>query len=675
MSDDRRIASATSRIVPARPRRRPLSPRGRRLLPAPLPARGIALGPARLAALAVSLGPALFAALVLALGPALAPGGSAGAPALAPLPLLDGVAQAQPIALARAADPGPTPAEAADFAISPDYPQTMAYLRAVADASPHIELGTFGYTTEGRPLPVVFVRDHAGADAGWDDGSGKPTILVNAGIHSGEICGKDALLMLLRDIARGHEPDIVAHLRLILVPIFNLDGHERRSLYNRFTQDGPGNGFGTRRNALRLDLNRDFLKLETPECQALVRLFSQFQPEIFVDLHTNDGFDHQYDLLYGIGVDPTLPEGRDALVDEMLVPSIQRQFSADGFRGHPIGYPVDAFDITAGLANYDITSYLATGYFESRQAISVLSEAHPYVPYARRVGSTLTLLRGILRWAAVHRIELSETVARARREVLRWSREPGTRAVALGVTADRERSEAIRWLGKPCARITSTITGRDFPRFRDEAIELTIPYHRELKAVGTQTLPRGYLILRPWGHVVENLRRHTIKVETLTEAFAADVEAFRYSAHEFSARSYQGHHLLSDWEGAYTREYREFPAGTYWVSLDQPAGLSAFHLLEPEAGGALVQWNYFDTIFERGIILEDWALEENALRLLEDPQIRAAYEAALADSAFAADPDARLEFFFRQTPYVEEGHNLYPVFRVLGEAPAKLGPS
>lgn len=575
---------------------------------------------------------------------------------------------------ARAADPGPPPAEAADFEISPDYPQTMAYLRKVAAACPHIELGTFGYTTEGRPLPVVFVRDHASQETSWDDGSGKPTILINAGIHSGEICGKDAILMLLRDIARGREPDIVAQLRLILVPIFNLDGHERESLYNRFTQNGPQNGYGTRRNALRLDLNRDFLKLETPECEALVRLFSQFQPHVFIDLHTNDGFDHQYDMLYHVGVDPTLPGRRGFVVAEMMIPAIAEQIRADGFRGHPIGYPLDKFDITAGLATYGITPYLATGYFESRLALSILTEAHPYVPYARRVGATLALLRGTLRFTAIHRIEVAETVERARRDAERWARDPGVHEIALGVRADRSRSRSVRWLGKPLDRITSTITGRDFPRYRDEAIEVTIPYHDQLIASETQSLPRGYLILQPWRNVIENLRRHTLTVAALTEPFVADVESYRFSAHTFSSRSYQGHHLLKDWEGEFTRESREFPPGTYWIALDQPAGINAFRLLEPNAKGALLQWNYFDTIFERGIILEDWSLEENALRLLGDPQIRAEYEAALTDSAFAADPDARLEFFFRKTPYVEEGQNLYPVFRVMGEAPPKLGP-
>lgn len=547
--------------------------------------------------------------------------------------------------------------------------ETAAYLRRVAESSPHIRVESFGHSTEGRPLTAVFVHEVDDEASGWDDRGSKPIILINAGIHSGEICGNDALQLLLREIARGNEPEIAKHLRLILIPIFNVDGHVRNSPYNRFAQNGPADGFGARRNALRLDLNRDFAKLETPECRALVRLGAQYQPHIFVDLHTNDGFDYQYELLFGIGVDPTLPGNRGALVSGGLTPFIVSSMGADGFLSHPIGWPLDELDLTQGIATYGISNRLGTGAFEGRQSISVLSEAHPYITYERRVKATLSLLHAILDYAVNSRTELVETVESARAAAVEWAREPGVHEIALGCSEDRSSSSEIDWLGRPFDVVTSPVTGRRYARYRQEKMLYRIPFYDSLVPDRTASMPRGYLIEPAWGHVVETLHRHGIEAETLRAPFRSEVDVYRVKTVRFDEKPYQGHHLVAEIEFDRSMESRDFSPGAYWIPLDQPGGITAMHLLEAESPDALLRWNAFDTIFERGIILEDWALEENALRLLADPGIRVEYEAALEDSGFANDPDARLEFFFQKTPYVEDGQNLYPVYRILGEAP------
>lgn len=586
------------------------------------------------------------------------------------LALLAGAVSCAALVKAPAAgDPGPTLAEQVAFASTPPVDAVQAYLNTVAATCRHVTLGTFGYTANGLPLPVVFVQDAADRSATAPDTT-KPVVLVIAGIHSGEIEGKDAILLLLRDIARGLEPEIVSHLRLVIVPIFNLDGHENRGMHHRFVQWGPGGGIGTRRNAQWLDLNRDFGKLDSPECAALVRLGAQFQPHIFVDLHTNDGYEHQYDVLFGAGVDPTLPGERDGVARRLVAATIEAM-AADGFRAHEFGYPVDELDLTRGIATYGIPGILAHGYFQMRHCISILDETHPYLPYERRVRSTDSMLRGILHYAAEHRLEVVEAVDGARATAIAWAREPGRHTLALGCSPDSTRPRTIQWLGKAYEVVTSDVTGRRYTRYRNEPVTFELPFYGELKPNRTTTLPRGYLILPAWGNVAETLERHSIHVERLTQPFAAEVEAFRASQIRFSAEPRQGHHPLQSVEWRDATESRSFPPGTTWVPLDQPAGIVAFHLLEPRSPEALLIWNAFDAIFEQGIITEDWSLEENARRMLADPKIRAAYQAALADSStgLANDPDARLDWFFRRTSFVDEEQNLYPVFRVLGPGP------
>ena len=573
-----------------------------------------------------------------------------------------------------ATDPGPTPAELTDYSCSPTFGETYAYLRAIAASCRHITLAAFARSTGGYPIPALFVYDRSGPGGAWESEAHKPVVLINAGIHAGEICGNDALLLLLRDIAAGRAPWIIENLRLIIVPILNVSGHLQRSAHNRFTQNGPDCGFGTRRTMRGLDLNRDYAKLETSECRGLVRLAAQFQPHIYIDLHTDDGFGHQYDILFSPAVNPTYPGERDALVRTDLVPFIVAEMERLGFRSHWIGWPVKRLDPTAGLAAYGINPRIGTGYFETRQAISILSEAYPYHPYRRRVMATDAFVRAILHFAATNRIRLCEIVDRARAEAVRWSAEPGIHEIALGCSADRSRPTTITWLGKQFEIRTSEITGRRYALYNDEDVTSELPFFSEMTPRATATMPRGYLLGSEWSTVIKTLRYHAITVQNLTRPFEADVEVFRITQADFSEAPYQGHHPLSDIQGTWHREVRTFPPGTYWIPLDHPACLTAMHLLEPESPDGLLTWNAFDTIFERGIILEHWALEEQARRLMEDPGIRCAYEEACADSTFASDAEARLEFFFQRTPHVEEREMRYPAFRVLGEAPVDIGP-
>ena len=187
-----------------------------------------------------------------------------------------------------AADPGPTPFESSGGVDAATYDDVHAYLNAVRQASHNVLVSSCGYSAEGYPIPAVFVWDRAGTGGGWETDPTQPVIMITASIHAGETCGTDALLLLLRRIAKGLEPRLISHARLILVPVFNVDGFRDRTMFHRFTQNGPASGFGTRRNAQNLDLNRDFCKLDSPEVRAIVRLFSQFQPDIFIDLHTDD---------------------------------------------------------------------------------------------------------------------------------------------------------------------------------------------------------------------------------------------------------------------------------------------------------------------------------------------------------------------------------------------------
>ena len=185
-------------------------------------------------------------------------------------------------------DPWITPAEQAGFATTPRYAEVEAWLKRLDAASPLISLETFGRTGEGRDM--LLVRASKG-------GTGKPVVLVQAGIHAGEIDGKDAGLMLLRDIALRGKDGLLDKVDLVFVPVYNIDGHEKMSRWNFPALRGPAEK-GYVGNSRNINLNRDYSKADAPESRAMIGLLRRLDPILYVDCHVSDGFDMQYDITF-----------------------------------------------------------------------------------------------------------------------------------------------------------------------------------------------------------------------------------------------------------------------------------------------------------------------------------------------------------------------------------------
>ena len=178
--------------------------------------------------------------------------------------------------------------ERTEFRETSRYEDVMAFLDAAAKASRDIHLTTFGRTVEGRDLPLAV----AGAPAATPEAvrrTGKLRVYIQGNIHGGEVEGKESAQMLLRDIARGKRAEWLKSMVLIVAPIYNADGNERIALTSRGRQHGPIGGQGQRANAQGLDLNRDHMKLDSPEGRAVVKLMNDFDPHVALDLHTTNG--------------------------------------------------------------------------------------------------------------------------------------------------------------------------------------------------------------------------------------------------------------------------------------------------------------------------------------------------------------------------------------------------
>ncbi len=545
-----------------------------------------------------------------------------------------------------------TPAEANGFTQTPSYAETRAWLERLAAASPLVRIETFGRSPQGRELIVVF----ATADEGELD-SDKPTLLVQAGIHPGEIDGKDAGMMLLRDIAFGDRRALLDRVNLVFVPILNVDGHERASQFNRPNQRGPNNQ-GWRNTAQNLNLNRDYTKLDAPEMRAMIALIQSVDPDLYLDVHVTDGMDYQYDITYGfMGRDGSYAASRNIArwLNAHYRPAVDQALRRAGHIPGDLIFANNDRNLEEGLAAFTFTPRFSQAYGDMIGLASVLIENHSLKPYRQRVLGTYVLIEESLRLLAEHGAQLrtaARSDARERPRTIpagwRQTAEPVSQRAFLPIERETYRSTAsgaleTSWLGRPAPETR-------MPQFGQEH---TITLRR----------PRAYWVPATKPDVINVLRLHGVQFETISEPRTVEVEMLRLPQAQPSAAPSEGRTRVTAGEPERGMREEWMPPGSIRVPTDQPLGDLAMILLEPQSEDSLFAWGFFNEVLQRVEYLEGYALAPLADDMLaSDLDLRAEFEARLAaDPAFAADPDARLAWFYERTPYYDQRYLLYPV--------------
>jgi dipeptidyl aminopeptidase/acylaminoacyl peptidase len=477
-----------------------------------------------------------------------------------------------------------TVAEKSDFRATARHAEVVDFCQRLAKLSPVVRLGELGTTVEGRKLPLVILSDPPVATPEEAAKSGKLVVFAMGNIHAGEVDGKEALLMLARELATAEERPLLKNLILVFAPIFNADGNERMSPTNRPGQVGPAEGMGIRANAQGFDLNRDFVKLESPEVRALVRFFNRWNPALFVDCHTTNGSRHRYTITYE---GPRSPAGDPDLVatvrDEILPALSRRLEERSGYKSFYYGnFSRDRtrWQTVPATARYGIH------YFGLRHGIGILSESYSYAPYRDRVLATREFVRSILHYAAENEKKIRTLVYE------RPTRAKGDERVALQHQAAP--------LPRPVSILGFAEEEKDGKRVpTDKPQEYTLQYFGSCEPTLYVRKPSAYLLPAAPTGVIENLQRHGIEVEELREDIELPTEVYRVDKVSRAQQPFQKHSLTALEVTART-ENRRFPAGTLLVRTAQPLGTLAVYLLEPQSEDGLCTWNFFDDALAPG---------------------------------------------------------------------------
>ena len=553
--------------------------------------------------------------------------------------------------------------ERSNFLRTPRYEETVAYCKKLERASAWVRYTTFGKTPLGRELPLVILSKEKAFTPSEAVKSGKAIVLIQSGIHAGEIDGKDASLMLMRDIAITKKREgLLDHAIVLVVPIFNVDGHERSGKYNRINQNGPEE-MGWRVNAQNLNLNRDYMKADTPEMRAMLKLFADWLPDFYVDCHVTDGIDFQYDVTYALETFANLDTEVVDWLNQRYIPSMVSDVERSGHGIAPYIMTREDKDLSKGFAAGAGTPRFSTGYGAIQNRPTLLIETHMLKPYKARVSSTYEILASTL--AIVNRdyLNLKELVHRADEKVIAASRLASYLYLRFETTT---KSRPFVFKGVKSAIEHSDISGGEKIVYSKEPATITAPYFDEVRPTDSAMVPVYYLIPPSWPKVIEVLRAHNVQMTTLRSSVTLPVQSYRFSDAVWQERPFEGRHPVK-FKSELITEERTFPEGTWVVPTSQRTGKVLMNLLEPKGPDSFVGWGFFDPIFEQKEYAEDYVLEPMAQSMLStDPKLKMEFEAKLAaDSTFAKSQSARLNFFYRHSPYWDSTIGVYPVARIM----------
>jgi hypothetical protein len=476
------------------------------------------------------------------------------------------------------------------------YAEVVAWMERVAAASPVIALDTFGYTVEGRALPLAIVaRGLPNSSAQAVRASGKTVVYLQGNIHAGEVEGKESLLMLLRELAQGRHQQLLDSLVLLIAPIYNADGNERVRLTNRGGQHGPIGGMGQRPNAQDYDLNRDHMKLESPEARSLVKMLTRYDPHVSIDLHTTNGTRHAYYLTYAPPLHPNTAAPITALLRGDWLPQVTRAIKQKYDWDYYYYGNVQGQDSARGWYTFDHRPRFNNNYIGLRNRIAILSEAYSYAPFQDRIAATSRFVDEVLAYAHANAGRIRRVVAEAERVPIIGQR--------LAVRAEIARSpQQVEILIGEVSEERNPYSGATMLRRLDVRRPERMWEYGTFAPSATEIVPAAYFLLpttppQALAQVLARLDAHGIRFTRIATARSVHAETFRIDSTSVARTEFQGHRERRV-DGIWVAGSVTLPEGAVEVSLHQPLGRLAFYLLEPRSDDGFVNWNFYDNAIE-----------------------------------------------------------------------------
>jgi Zinc carboxypeptidase len=617
-------------------------------------------------------GCAVYLSLVVTSATALVPGAIAQQQALSPHSMYEPPAAAAAASLAASSKDVPpdllTTGEKTEWRQTGTYAEVVALMRRMERMSPLVKMVEFGTTSEGRAMYVLIISSDRAFTPAAAAKTNKAVILIQSGIHSGEIEGKDTALMLARDMVITKRPRQAAWLNnaiFIVMPVFNVDGHESRGPFNRPNQNGPETA-GTRTTAQLLNLNRDYVKAATPEMRAWLKLYDAWMPDFMFDNHVTDGADYQYDVTWDMAHHGDMGEPTRDWVNDRFIPELNKRMEAGShlvspygaLRTMPDGHREFFIEVFSPRYSHLYTALL------NRPCLLV--ETHSLKDPKTRAWSNYDIMVASIEIVTTDAQQLRTAVRAADAKYEAMAGDRSAPPIYLdGKTG--QSSHPIVYHSLKTAPFPSEITGAMVTRYTAEKDDFNTVIHDGIDTTAEAQEPLGFLIPLASKEIADELALHGIQMERTTKPLDQEFDTWRFTDVKYADAASEGGMMVN-----YTlhpvHERIAVPAGSYWVPMRQQRARLILALLHPAAPDALIRWGFAGSIFQTTgrIGAGEYLTVPIANKVAEEhPELMQEFQTTLKDdAAFAADPQARLDWWISRSNYQPPATNRYPVLEV-----------
>jgi len=553
----------------------------------------------------------------------------------------------------------PTVYETSGGRQTPTYAQIMDWWNAADRASKKISVMQKGPTDAGFPLHLALISDQGYTTVGQAQKDGKLIILINNGIHPGEPDGIDASMLLAKEIVSG-TISLPASVVLAIIPVYNIGGCLRRSAHYRVDQEGPDE-FGSRGNSQNLDLNRDFIKLDSKEAFSFCAIYQECDPAIFVDNHVSNGADYQHVMTLLTSQYSKLGGSMGTYLHETFEPALYASMKTKGYDLIPY-VNIGGDKPEKGWNEFWDSPRYTSGYATLWNSFAFVPETHMLKPYPQRVASTKALMECFISFAGAN----AATIRSLREETKK--RISNATSLPISWRLDKSRHTNYTFKGYESGTKPSAISGQ--PRLfydRSKPFTATVPVYGYYTPERIISTPKAYVIPQGWWKVIERLQINGIRMRRLSQDSTFEVETYRIEDYSTAARPYEGHHANSNVKVSWQKQSLTFLKGDWYIPLDQPGNRFLMETLEPQAEDSYFAWNFFDAILGQKEGYSAYVFEDKAAAYLQtQTDLKKQLEQRVAtDSSFAKSGRAQLDFIYKNSPWYEPDHNRYPVFRVM----------
>lgn len=489
-----------------------------------------------------------------------------------------------------------TVAEKSEFTSTSKHSDVLDFIKQLQKLSPYVRVETIGKSIEGKEIPLVVIGKPLPKNPADLKNDKRLVVYYKANIHAGEVEGKEATLMLARDILSKQKPDYLDKIIILLCPIYNPDGNDKIAPLekNRRGQNGPINGAGERYNGQNLDLNRDGMKAEAPETQGFIKnILNRWDPAIIVDCHTTDGSLHEESVTFCWAMNPNGSMDIKNYMQHKLFPAVSKTLN-DKYKTLNVVYGeyVDRRDLSKGWEAFSQEPRYIVNYAGLRNRLSMLNENNVYSDFKSRVYGCYNLLRSILDFAYENKDEIKKLV-----------KDADEKTIARGLNPAPADSFAIEYKLNP-AKEKITVRAFEMETYKDEKgatrqrrtgkiTPVELPFLSEFTAKRSVSIPFGYFITAKDPLILSLLSTHDIQYKILKDSINLEVESFKITDLKPVQRANQGHYT-NIVKGELFKQNKTFPAGTVFVPMAQKNANVAAYLLEAESDDGMLLWNFFD---------------------------------------------------------------------------------